>query len=167
MLKILSAVSCLRNGSSRARSLFPLETSRKGRNSPPESLHGNIWENVLSNSTYSKTRVVNKQNTQERIFYKQHLHNEHFLSNSQGFMVLQLGVDVLHFCLRLLPQPPFFCFRQDCGFHPLRLFDLQQNYKQLQGRTVVMLSVEWRSKRHLAASKHVTSRHLFYFAEDF
>lgn len=89
----------------------------------------------------AKLEWFNKQNTKERIFYKQYLHNEH-VSNSQGFVVLQLGVDVLYFRLRLLPQPPFFCFRQDCGFHSLRLLDLQQNYKQLQGRTVVMLSAE-------------------------
>lgn len=37
--KIFSAESCFRNGSKRARSLLPFETSRKGRNSPPESLH--------------------------------------------------------------------------------------------------------------------------------
>lgn len=46
MLKMVSAVSCFRNGSSRASSFLPFETSRNGRNSTPESLNQNISENV-------------------------------------------------------------------------------------------------------------------------
>ena len=50
-------------------------------------------------------------------------------------MVLQLGVDVLHFSLGFLHQPSLFCFRQNRRFHPLRFLHLQQNYEQLQDRT--------------------------------
>ena len=57
--------------------------------------------------------------------------------NSQGAVMLQLGVDVLHFALGLLHDPPFFCFRQEEGFHPLCLLHLQQHHEQLQGRTGV------------------------------
>lgn len=54
-------------------------------------------------------------------------------------MVLKLGVDLLYFPLCFFHQPFFFCFRQDCGFHPVRLLHLQQNHEQLQCRTGVSL----------------------------
>lgn len=86
--------------------------------------------------------------------------------SSQGIVVLQLGVDVLHFPLSLLQQPSFFCFRQDSGFHPLRLLHLQQNHEQLQTQSRCDRVLKKVKARNLTASKQVTSRYLFYFAKD-
>lgn len=58
-----------------------------------------------------------------------------FQRNSQGIVVLQLGVDVLNFPLSLLHQPLFFNFGQNFGFHPFGLLNLHQNYEQLKRRT--------------------------------
>lgn len=153
MLKTLSAASCLRNGRRRASSFLPFETSRKGRNSPPESLHQKIWEKSLF--TFKTQTFVDWLNNES---WRQEYTRNHFLQawwcvyNSQRIMVLQLGVDVLYFPLRLLHRPLFFCFRQDCGFLPAPLLDLQHTFKQLQYTTGVSF-LEYMVKRHPPASK--------------
>lgn len=136
-LKIVSALWCLRKGSSRANSLLPFETAKKGRNSPPESLLGNMAgkkENYCPYLTNVPMVVSKKMKLLDELAFHV-IYISKVLCNSQGLVLLQLWVDVVHFPLTLIHQPLFLCLRQRCGFHPVRLLHLQKNYEQLKSRT--------------------------------
>lgn len=69
----------------------------------------------------------------ELAFHVIHIKNK-VLCNSQGLVVLQLCVDVVHFPLSVFPQPFLLCLRQRCGLHSASLLHRQKNYEQLRSR---------------------------------
>lgn len=131
-LKSVSAFWCFRKGSSRANSFLPFETAKKGRNSPAASLLENTAGKKKSSVPIWYTHSIDSEQKHEPVIV--HIKSR-FRCNSHGLVVLQLWVNVLHFPLILFHQFLFFCLRQCCGFHPIRLLHLQKNYEQLKSRT--------------------------------